>query len=301
MQTLAKTLTRSLPRYGSAAAPATLTASVVLSVADEEGNVLPLVAEIVKAMDAIPAVRGRYEIVFVDDLSRDNTREEIAQAMRIHGNIRLIRHQSRYGKSQGVWTGLRFAKGEWIVTMDGDGQNDPADISKLLDVAFSKSKDANILVSGWRVNRQGTASKRWASRIANGIRRNLLKDDCPDTGCALKVFRRDAYLALPYFDGIHRYEPTLFRLYGHTVEYVPVNDRARLHGVSKYNNLKRAMVGVFDLIGLMWLQSRFKGRKEQSVEVELLANEKTGAVAVAGSEQSERTAEQSRPNIKSTG
>jgi dolichol-phosphate mannosyltransferase len=272
-----ETLTQSLPRPGHTPAPlAGLMASVVLSVADEAGNVLPLVKEIVTAMDALPLTRGNFEIVFVDDQSRDATRDEIMQAMRLYPMVRLICHSARYGKSQGVYTGIRNARGEWIITMDGDGQNDPADIGKLLNAALSYGK--NVLVSGVRVNRKGTFGKRLASKFANTLRRRLLGDDCPDTGCALKVFRRDAYLALPYFDHIHRYEPTLFRLYGHEVIYLPVNDRARLHGVSKYGNMKRALVGVFDLMGLMWLQRRYKARLEQSTEIELIASER----AVAG-------------------
>ncbi|NDE90568.1 MAG: glycosyltransferase family 2 protein [Alphaproteobacteria bacterium] len=175
-------------------------------------------------------------------------------------------HQQRYGKSQGVWTGLRHARGEWIITIDGDGQNDPADIPRLLSIALEHPQKS-ILVSGVRTNRAATNSRRLASRFANWLRSSLLKDDCPDTGCALKVFRRDAYLALPYFDNIHRYEPTLFKLYNHDVIYVPVNDRARQHGVSKYTNFKRALDGLSDLFGVMWLRRRFKARNEQSIEI----------------------------------
>lgn len=246
--------------------PLGLAVSIVASVADEEGNILPLVEEIAAAFSRIPGLAGDYEIVFVDDQSQDKTREEVTEVMKRFPEVRLICHQGRYGKSQGVWTGLRAARGEWIVTMDGDGQNDPADIPRLLARAWEKGRDASVLVSGVRVNRKGTLGKRLASKVANAIRRTLLQDDCPDTGCALKIFRRDAYLALPYFDGIHRYEPTLFRLYGHEVVYMPVNDRARTHGVSKYTNMKRALVGIYDLIGVMWLQRRYKARGERSVE-----------------------------------
>lgn len=260
----------SLGHPGAPLAPLDRALSVVMSVADEAGNILPLVGEIAAVLDAQPATRGQYEIVFVDDQSRDATRDEIMEAMRRFPQacVRLIAHQNgRYGKSQGVWTGLRNARGEWIITMDGDGQNDPADMPRLIALAWEKGRTQSILISGVRVNRQGTASRRWASKLANAIRRALLKDDCPDTGCALKMFRRDAYLALPYFDGIHRYEPTLFRLYGHDVVYVPVNDRARRHGISKYTNMKRAMVGLYDLLGVMWLQRRYKAQGEQSMEI----------------------------------
>lgn len=273
MQTPLQTTSTTLPRASHGVAAAiTRPLSVVMSVADEEGNILPLAQEIVTVLDGMPMTRGQYEIIFVDDQSHDATREEIMQAAQRfpQAHVRLICHQQgRYGKSQGVWTGLRHASGEWIVTMDGDGQNDPADIPRLIAVAWEKGRSHSMLVSGVRVNRQGSRSRRWASKIANAIRRGLLHDDSPDTGCALKMFRRDAYLALPYFDGIHRYEPTLFRLYNQPVIYVPVNDRARLHGVSKYTNMKRALVGLYDLIGLMWLQRRFKAKAEQSVEISL--------------------------------
>ena len=260
-------LSTPLNRPGYPIAPIDRLISVVMSVADEAGNVLPLAAEITAALQAIPTVKGSYEIIFVDDQSRDTTRDEVMQAMQQFPHIRLICHQGRYGKSQGVYTGLRHARGQWIVTMDGDRQNDPADITRLMDIAWEKGVESNILVSGVRVNRQGTRARRWASRAANKLRRTLLKDDSPDTGCALKMFRRDAYLALPYFDNMHRYEPTLFRLYDIPVSYVPVNDRARTVGTSKYTNWKRALDGVLDLIGVMWLQRRFKARAEHSVEM----------------------------------
>jgi dolichol-phosphate mannosyltransferase len=279
-------MTKQLARVGYPVAPIDRMASVVISVADEAGNILPLVREISAVMDTMANLRNNYEIIFVDDQSRDTTRDDIQDAMRRFPAVRLICHQRRYGKSQGVWTGLRHARGEWIITMDGDGQNDPADIPRMLGIA----RDAphhNILVCGIRVNRVGTHGRRLASRFANWLRRSLLKDDCPDTGCALKVFRRDAYLALPYFDNIHRYEPTLFKLYNHDIVYVPVNDRARQHGVSKYTNFKRALDGIADLLGVMWLQARFKAHKEQSSEIILLTENITAQdnIRVAPREQ----------------
>lgn len=260
---------KSLSSPGYPLAPLTLGVSVVIPVADEAGNIIPLVREIVQTLDGLPHTRGDYEIIFIDDQSRDRTREDVLEAVRLfpQARVRLICHQQRYGKSQGVWTGLRNAHGQWILTMDGDGQNDPADMPRLISIAWAKHRDDSMLVSGVRVNRKGSLSRRMASRAANFIRRTFLGDDCPDTGCALKMFRRDAYLALPYFDGMHRYEPTLFRLYGHAIVYVPVNDRMRQHGVSKYTNLKRALVGLYDLMGVMWLQHRLKARDERSVEV----------------------------------
>jgi dolichol-phosphate mannosyltransferase len=269
-----QSLTKQLNRPGFPVAAIDRLVSVVISVADEAGNIIPLVAEISHALENIDAVKNNFEIVFVDDCSVDTTREEIQHAMHRYPEVRLIRHQSRYGKSQGIWTGLRHARGLWIITMDGDGQNDPADIPRMLDMALKHPAHKNILVSGVRVARAGSNSKRMASRFANWLRRSVLNDDCPDTGCALKVFRRDAYLALPYFDNIHRYEPTLFKLYGHDVVYVPVNDRIRKHGTSKYTNFKRALDGLFDLVGVMWLQRRLKAHNEQSVEIVVLNEEK---------------------------
>lgn len=262
-----QTMTQQLSRPGFPLAALDRKVSVVMSVADEAGNILPLCQELVGVLDALPATKDNYEIIIVDDYSVDNTRAEIQEAMNRYPRVRLICHQGRYGKSQGVWTGLRHARGEWIITMDGDGQNDPADIPRLLGIALEDGGQKSVLVSGVRVNRATTKGKRLASRFANWLRRTLLKDNCPDTGCALKVFRRDAYLALPYFDNIHRYEPTLFKLYNHEVIFIPVNDRQRVFGVSKYTNFKRAMDGLLDLVGVMWLQRRLKARKEQSVEI----------------------------------
>jgi dolichol-phosphate mannosyltransferase len=260
-------VTRPLPRPGYPLAPVTKALSVVIPVADEAGNILPLTQEIVNVMDGLVGVKGDYEILFIDDASRDASRAEIMEAMRLFPQVRLIAHSRRSGKSAGTWTGLRNAAGEWIIRMDGDGQNDPADIPRLLALAWEKGRDKSVLVSGVRVNRQDTWAKRKASRFANGLRRALLDDDCPDTACALKLFRRDAYLSLPYFDGIHRFEPALFRLYKHPVITVPVNDRARRHGRSKYTNISRAFVGVFDLLGVIWLQRRTKAQGEAAVEI----------------------------------
>ena len=262
-----QTMTHQLGRPGFPVATIDRVVSVVMSVADEAGNILPLCQELISVLNGMAITKDSYEIIFVDDYSVDNTRSEIQEAMNRYPAVRLICHQSRYGKSQGVWTGLRHARGEWIITMDGDGQNDPTDIPRLLGIALENGGQKSVLVSGVRVNRATTKGKRMASRFANWLRRTLLKDNCPDTGCALKVFRRDAYLALPYFDNIHRYEPTLFKLYNHEVIFIPVNDRQRIHGTSKYGNFKRALDGLYDLMGVMWLQRRLKARKEQSIEI----------------------------------
>lgn len=262
-----QTIISPLPLNGYPVPQLSKALSVVASLANEQGNILPLVREITEALARIPNLDGSYEIVFVDDASTDGTRDEVMEAMRLNPEVRLIQHGGRYGKSQGIRTATRHARGEWIATLDGDGQSDPADIPKLLARAWQNGRDKSVLVSGVRVNRKDTWGKRMASKFANALRRALLGDDSPDTGCPLKIFRRDAYLALPYFDGLHRYEPAFFRLYGHEVVYMPVNDRPRGAGISKYTNMKRALVGIYDLMGVMWLQRRFKARLDKASEV----------------------------------
>ena len=158
--------------------------------------------------------------------------------------------------SAAIRTGMRHARAPWAVTIDGDRQNDPADAPRLLDLAWSKGRDRKILVAGIRVNRQDTTGKRLASRFANKIRKSLLNDNCPDTGCSLKVFPRQSYLELPFFNGLHRFMPALMKLYGHETIFTPVNDRPRKIGVSKSDFLGRAVKGTYDLLGVIWLIRR---------------------------------------------
>ena len=225
--------------------------SVVVPVYNEEGNVAPLVGEIVAAL------RGRcdFEIVYVDDLSQDATLERLQQLQATTPELRVIRHLANSGQSTAIRNGVKAARGAWIATLDGDGQNDPADIPKL--VAERDQADANVkLFAGWRVNRQDSGSKRWASKWANAIRSRMLRDSTPDTGCGIKLFERDAFLDLPYFDHMHRYLPALMQRAGWKTVSVPVNHRHRASGVSKYNNLNRALVGIRDLRGVAWLIAR---------------------------------------------
>lgn len=263
-----------LARPGYPAAILDRTLSIIIPLANEEGNILPLATELDHELQTDARVRDSYEILFIDDASTDASREEVMRAATRYPHIRLICHANRFGKGQAVRNGLRNARGAWVITMDGDGQNDPADMKRLMDIAWEKGTDTNILVSGVRVARADTRAKRWASRMANAIRRTLLKDDSPDTGCALKMFRRDAYLALPYFDNMHRYEPVLFQLYAIPVAYVPVNDRVRQHGTSKYTNWKRALEGLRDLAGVMWLQARHRGRASVAHEIRPVSQKK---------------------------
>jgi dolichol-phosphate mannosyltransferase len=227
--------------------------SVVVPVFNEQDNVAPLVGEIVAAL------RGRidFEIVYVDDQSRDATLSTLQRLRTNVPELRVLHHVTQSGQSTAVRNGVKAARGAWIATLDGDGQNDPADIPKLLDER-SRS-DGNVkLFAGWRVHRQDSGSKRWASKLANAIRARMLRDDTPDTGCGIKLFERDAFLDLPYFDHMHRYLPALMQRAGWRTVSVPVNHRARATGVSKYNNLNRAMVGIADLRGVGWLIRRAK-------------------------------------------
>ena len=225
--------------------------SVVVPVHNEEDNVAPLIEEIVAAL------RGRiaFEIVYVDDASRDATPEKLRRALDFYPELRALRHASQSGQSTAVRNGVKASRGAWIATLDGDGQNDPADIPKLLAARDAGSANTK-LYAGWRVNRQDSGSKRWASRWANAIRSRLLNDATPDTGCGIKLFEREAFLDLPYFDHMHRYLPALMQRAGWTTVSVPVNHRARTAGVSKYNNLRRALVGISDLRGVAWLIRR---------------------------------------------
>lgn len=227
--------------------------SVVVPVFNEQDNVGPLVGEIVAAL------RGRipFEIVYVDDHSRDGTLAALRRLKQEVPELRVLHHVSQSGQSTAVRTGVKAARGAWIATLDGDGQNDPADIPKLLAERDDAPGEVRLF-AGWRVHRQDTGSKRWASKWANRIRARMLRDDTPDTGCGIKLFERAAFLDLPYFDHMHRYLPALMQRAGWKTVSVPVNHRARASGVSKYNNLNRALVGIADLRGVAWLIRRSK-------------------------------------------
>ena len=227
--------------------------SVVVPVHNERDNVVPLLSEIAAALRG----RAEFEIVYVDDASKDDTLAVLAAAKAEFPELRVLRHLSQSGQSTALRTGIKAARGAWIATLDGDGQNDPADIPKLLALR-AESAPAIKLFAGWRVERKDTGSKRWASKFANAIRSRLLHDATPDTGCGIKLFERAAFLDLPYFDHMHRYLPALMQRAGWQVRSVPVNHRPRGSGVSNYNNLNRALVGVADLRGVAWLIRRSK-------------------------------------------
>ena len=227
--------------------------SVVVPVFNERDNIAPLVGEIVAALRGVVA----FEIVYVDDHSQDDSFEVLRGLMATVPELRVLRHDQQSGQSTAIRTGVKAARGAWIATLDGDGQNDPADIPKLL-AARASAEPSLKLFAGWRVNRRDSGSKRWASKIANAVRSRLLKDETPDTGCGIKLFERAVFLDLPYFDHMHRYLPALVRRAGFASVSVPVNHRERSTGVSKYNNLNRAWVGLADLRGVGWLIKRSK-------------------------------------------
>ena len=225
--------------------------SVVIPAFNEAGNLPGLLREVATALRGLLA----FEIVCVDDASDDGTAVALRAMREEVPELRVLRHATRSGQSAAIRNGVRAARGEWIATLDGDGQNDPADIPRLL--ACRDAADASVrLFAGWRVTRHDGPGKRWASRIANAIRARLLRDDTPDTGCGLKLFERAAFLDLPWFDHMHRYLPALMQRAGWRTLSVPVGHRPRTAGVSKYDNLGRALVGIADLRGMAWLIRR---------------------------------------------
>ncbi|HSS13848.1 MAG TPA: glycosyltransferase family 2 protein [Rhizomicrobium sp.] len=227
--------------------------SVVVPVKDEAGNVAPLVREIAAALT------GREnEILFVDDGSTDGTAGALTALKSEIPQLRVLRHGRNLGQSRGIRTGVQAARGDIIVTLDGDGQNDPADIPKLLEALRAQPDVA--MVSGIRVKRQDSASRRLASRLGNRFRSALLGDGATDTGCGLKAFRRAVFLDLPYFDHLHRFLIAMVLREGWKVTYVPVNHRPRLTGTSKYTNFGRLLVSIQDLLGVRWLQRRYRGK-----------------------------------------
>jgi dolichol-phosphate mannosyltransferase len=235
--------------------------SVVVPVHNEEDNVAPLIEEIVKALRGV----ARFEIVYVDDCSKDQTPQKLRNALDYYPELRVLRHEKQSGQSTAVRNGVKAARGAWIATLDGDGQNDPADIPKLLQARDAGASEVK-LYAGWRVDRKDTGSKRWASKFANGLRSRLLRDATPDTGCGIKLFEREAFLDLPYFDHMHRFLPALMQRAGWRTVSVPVNHRPRTAGASKYTNLNRALVGIADLRGMAWLIRRSRRTGVREVE-----------------------------------
>jgi len=227
--------------------------SVVVPVRNEAGNIAPLVAEIAAALDK----QWPFEVVYVDDGSSDGTPAELARLMAQHPWLRRVRHKQSCGQSAAVRTGVKAARAPLVVTLDGDGQNNPAFIPALLQ-ALEHGSPRVGLIAGQRVGRKASCFKKLQSRIANTVRGAVLRDGTRDTGCGLKAFRRDVFLALPYFDGLHRFLPALVKREGYNIGYVDVVDRPRGAGVSNYGMWDRLWVGILDLAGVWWLIRRRK-------------------------------------------
>jgi dolichol-phosphate mannosyltransferase len=224
--------------------------SVVVPVRNEAGNIAPLAGEISRAL------AGRaFEIIYVNDGSTDGTEAELRSLARRHPFLRQIKHAASCGQSAAVRTGAAAANAPIIVTIDGDGQNDPAFIPKLIE-ALENGQPRVGLVCGQRVGRKASGFKKFQSRIANGVRGAILKDGTRDTGCGLKAIRRDVFLRLPYFDALHRFLPALVRREGYEIGYVDVVDRERGYGVSNYGMWDRLWIGILDLMGVWWLIRR---------------------------------------------
>lgn len=234
---------------------APLELSVLIPAKNEADNLPSLLQEIRAALAA-----QAYEVLVVDDGSSDHTLSVLLQ-LKSQGypQLRVLRHERSLGQSTSLWHAAEAARGQWLATLDGDGQNDPADIPGMLALVHANQHLAGSslkLVAGHRVHRRDSASKRWASRLANGLRRRLLRDATPDTGCGLKLVERAAFLRLPYFDHMHRFIPALILRHNGRMLVHPVNHRPRQAGVSKYGNLDRALVGILDLFGVWWLIRR---------------------------------------------
>ena len=232
---------------------------------NEADNIAPLIEEISAALDG----RWVYEIIFVNDGSTDATADRLAALMKQRSNLRQLRHATSTGQSAAVRSGVRAARGAIVATLDGDGQNNPAFLPDLIAAIESGGEHVG-LAAGQRVGRKDTGFKKWQSRIANGVRSRILRDGTRDTGCGLKAFRREVFLMLPYFDGLHRFLPALVRRQGYQIAYVEVIDRPRGSGVSNYGFFDRLWIGIMDLAGVWWLIRR---KKPTPVTTEVMSHD----------------------------
>jgi len=223
--------------------------SLVIPAYNEAENLPPLLAEIA----ALPETARPIEIILVDDGSRDMTATVMARLTASDSRLRLLQLPDRSGKSAAIMAGVRAARSDWVATIDADGENDPTDLPRMIDLALSSGAD---LIGGLRRRRRSSWSKRVASRIANGLRRRVLNDNCSDTACGLKLIRRELLLQLPCFTGMHRFFPALVDIAGGKSRFIDVSDRPRRHGRSRYGNFSRACQGMVDLWGVFWLKRR---------------------------------------------
>ena len=226
--------------------------SVVIPMFNEEGNVETLVEEVNQAL----ANHSDFEIIAVDDGSQDTTLQELNRLTATNLHLRVLRHRRNLGQSVAIFSGVCAATKTWVVTLDGDRQNNPKDIMKLIEVAENNMLDKPLLIAGCRVNRKDSDWKKFGSKFANCIRSRCLKDHCPDSGCGIKLFQKKAFLILPHFNHLHRYLPALFQRAGGKVINVSVSHRPRTSGNSKYGNIRRLKVGIVDLFGVAWLIRR---------------------------------------------
>lgn len=240
--------------------------TVVVPIYNEEENIQSLVEEIVQETKDLPV----SEIIYVDDASTDKSWEELKKLRSRFPSLRIIQHKKNAGQSAALLTGIRAAGNDLIITLDGDGQNPPADIRTLVKAYEDhKDKQPRLAVMGERQKRNDNLVRRLSSRFANGLRGKLLKDQTKDTGCSLKLFRRRDFLGLPYFDHMHRFLPALLLREGVELIHVGVSHRPRTHGVSKYGTLDRALVGISDIRGVLWLQKRARKARENEIYEEL--------------------------------
>ncbi len=227
--------------------------SIVIPVFNEAENIPILAEEIRSALDG----RYKYEVIFVDDCSNDSSGDVLLRLRREYSQFRHLRHERNSGQSTAVRNGVKAARSDWIATLDGDGQNDPSDIPAMMEMLKASSGDESLqMVAGYRKKRQDSWIKKISSKVANGVRSRLLRDATPDTGCGLKLFSREAFLELPYFDHMHRFLPALIQRNGGKTVSVEVNHRHRVAGVSKYGLHNRLWVGIVDIFGVRWLQRR---------------------------------------------
>ncbi|WP_174624302.1 glycosyltransferase family 2 protein [Candidatus Methylobacter favarea] len=240
--------------------------SIVIPVHNEADNIISLVDEIVTAMSGTE----EYEIIYVNDGSNDCTAAVLKQTQQLYKTLRVIQHQQSCGQSAAIYTGVKAASYPYIATLDGDGQNDPADIPRLYNVLKKQRQSINnlFMVAGWRHKRHDSAWRLFSSKVANTVRSGLLGDNTLDTGCGLKVFLKDKFLELPYFDHMHRFLPALILRAGGRVISEPVTHRPRVHGRSNYGTLDRLWVGIIDLLGVIWLQKRAKLAMSKEIECE---------------------------------
>lgn len=240
--------------------------TVVVPIYNERDNITPLIEEIFEVIKDLPV----SEVIYVDDASTDGSWGVLKGQLSQYPVLRIIQHKNNSGQSAALWTGIKAAGNEIIVTLDGDGQNPPADIKQLWE-AYNHHKDTlpRLAVMGERTKRNDNWIRRFSSRLANGLRRLLLKDQTKDTGCSLKLFHRRDYLNLPYFDHMHRFIPALLLRENVELIHVGVTHRPRMHGQSKYGTLNRALVGISDIFGVLWLQKRAGRASENEIHEEL--------------------------------